>query len=180
MRRIRELWTFARVFAGWREHRTDLMRWLWRRPVLAAGIMAAEAAETFSKTVDGRLKLLAQLRVAQLVGCEFCLDIGAALAEHSELSEHQLLGLAQFDTSDAFGERERLVLRYATALSVSPVHVAPELRDALLEAFGRSGVTELTAAIAHEHERTRLYLGLGVRPGRFASDDACRIPAARA
>ena len=132
MRRIRELWTQVRVIAGWREHRTDLLAWLWRRPMIAIGIGAAEAAESFSKAVDGRLKLMAQLRVAQLVGCEFCLDVGAALAEHSELSERQLLELADFESSDAFRDDERLVLRYATTLSVPPVQVSSDLRDALV------------------------------------------------
>jgi AhpD family alkylhydroperoxidase len=177
MRRLREVRTQIRAIAGWREHRTDLMRWLWRRPVLALGIAAAEAAETLSKKVDARFKLLAQLRVAALVGCEFCLDIGTALAAHSDLTERQLLELNAFEESDAFSADEKLVLRYATALSRLPSVVEPGLRDRLVERFGKSGLTELTAAIAHEHERTRLYVGLGVRPGRFAPDGACRIPA---
>ena len=167
-----------RVITGWREHRTDMLRWFWRRPLLAIGLEAFEAAESLSKKVDGRLKLLAECRVASLVGCEFCLDLGAALAAASGLTERKLLELHDFETSDAFDDDERLVLRYAATLSTTPAVVAPELRAMLVDCFGTAGLTELTAAIAHEHERTLLNVGLGVRPGRSAPDDACRIAAA--
>lgn len=113
-----------------------------------------------------------------MVGCEFCLDIGAALAQQSSLSERQLLELNQFETSDAFDDDERLVLRFATALSEVPVLEPWEMRDALITRHGKTAVLELAAAIAHEHERTRLYLALGIRPGRFAPDGACPIPVA--
>jgi AhpD family alkylhydroperoxidase len=175
---LHDLAVKARVVAGWREHRLDLPRWLVRRPLLAFGIVSSEIAEAFSGRLDERLKLLAQCRVASIVGCDFCLDIQAALAQGSGLTDRQLLELAAFETSDAFTEDERLVLRFATVLSELPVGDTAALRESLVSRFGKAAVVELAAAIAHEHARTRLNLGLGVRPGRFAPDGACRIPLA--
>jgi 4-carboxymuconolactone decarboxylase len=86
--------------------------------------------------------------------------------------------LHNFETSDAFNEDERLVLRLATALTLLPVQVDPELREQLIERFGKTALVELAAAIAHEHERTRLYLALGIRPAKFAADGTCRVPLA--
>lgn len=169
----------VRVMSRWRENRLDLPRWLARRPLLAIGIGAGEIAESLSNRMEHRLKLLAQCRVASIVGCEFCLDIGAALAQHSEITERHLLELDDFETSDAFNDDERLVLRFATALSERPVPDLTDLRDDLAVRFGKAALVELAAAIAHEHERTRFYLALGIRPGRFAPDGACRIPPAR-
>ena len=165
-----------RVMMHAREHRLDLPRWLIRRPVLALGIGATEAAEALSGKVDYHLKLLAQSQVAAMVGCEFCLDIGSALAHEAGITQRKLIELHQFETSDAFDETERLVLRFASNLTAVPIEVPSELRDRLVELFGKAGLVELAAAIAHEHERTRLYLALGIRPARFAAAGACRIP----
>jgi AhpD family alkylhydroperoxidase len=149
-----------------------------RRPLIAAGIGVTEIAAMLSGRMDPKLKLLAECRVAAMVGCEFCLDIGAALAQHTDLTERQLLELNSFETSDAFNDDERLVLRFATVLSEVPIGDTADLREQLVARFGKAAVTELAACIAHEHERTRLYLALGIRPGRFAPDGACRIPRA--
>jgi AhpD family alkylhydroperoxidase len=169
-----------RVLLRARERRLDLPRWLVRRPILAAGIAAAEAAETLSGRADYGLKLLAQSRVAAMVGCEFCLDIGAALAEQAGVSEQKLLDLHRFETSVAFDETERLVLRLATALTELPAHVPAGLREELIDLLGKAAYLELASAIAHEHERTRLYLALGIRPAKFAAEGTCRISAAHA
>jgi AhpD family alkylhydroperoxidase len=164
-----------RVLVSARENRMDLPGWLVRRPALLAGIAAAEAGGMLSNRLDRKLKMLAEFRVAALVGCEFCLDIGAALAEHSDLDERQLTELHDFETSDAFDDDERLVLRLATVLSEVPARVPDELRRQLLSRFAKAQLVELAATIAHEHERTRLYIALGIRPARFASADACRV-----
>jgi AhpD family alkylhydroperoxidase len=174
------MWGQVRVGLRARENRLDLPRWLARRPVLAIGIGAAEAAEMLSNKIDYRLKLLAQQRVAAMVGCEFCLDIGAALAQPAGLTERELLELNDFEISAVFDELDKLVLRFATALTEVPVRVPEGLRAELVERLGKAGLLELAAAIAHEHERTRLYLGLGIRPARFAPEGACRVPAVSA
>ncbi len=172
-----DLLSRARTMMHAREHRLDLPRWLIRRPVLALGIGASEAAEAFSGKVDYRLKLLAQSQVAAMVGCEFCIDIGSALAHEAGIAERKLCELHEFETSDAFDETERLVLRFASVLTATPIDVPAELRDRLVELLGKAALVELAAAIAHEHERTRLYLALGIRPAKFAADGVCRIPA---
>jgi AhpD family alkylhydroperoxidase len=178
MRWLRRMRGQVRVVARAREHRLDLPKWLLRRPVLAIGIGASEMAETFSNRVDYRLKLLAQQRVAAMVGCDFCLDIGAALAPEAGMTERQVLELNDFEGSDAFDDTEKLVLRFATALTELPVRVPDALRDELVQRLGKAGTLELAAAIAHEHERTILYLALGIRPAKFAPEGACQVPPA--
>lgn len=56
------------------------MRVLARRPLLLAGNGAMELAFERSHAADEHVKELATLKVASLVGCEFCLDIGSMLA----------------------------------------------------------------------------------------------------
>lgn len=178
MRALSNLYRQARAFSGASEHRKwlDLPRWLVRRPLIGVGIGASEMAETFSNRVDYRLKLLAQSKVASMVGCDFCLDISSSLAHHAKVPTAQLLDLPRFEDSNAFDEADRLVLRFAALLSKTPAQPVPaQLRQDLIDRFGKAGFVELAAAIAHEHQRTRLYLGLGIRPATFAPSGACLI-----
>jgi AhpD family alkylhydroperoxidase len=176
MTTLRNLVRIFRVLARAREHRFDLVRTLALRPALLFGHGAAEVGALLSNSVSPQLKSLAEFRVAAIVGCEYCMDIGAALAEYDGLDPRQVTELNEFETSDAFSEEERLVLRFATALSERSASVPDELRSALAQRFTRPQIVELALAIAHEHERSRFYVGIDLPPSRFASDTACRIP----
>lgn len=61
----------ARVLPRARRNRTDLVRSMFRRPQILAGIGAYEAGLLASNRADNRLKLLAQLRTSSLIGCPF-------------------------------------------------------------------------------------------------------------
>ena len=60
-----------RVLTSARRNRTDAVRWLVRRPLLLGAIGSYETALLLSSKAHTRLKLLAQLKAASLVGCPF-------------------------------------------------------------------------------------------------------------
>jgi alkylhydroperoxidase family enzyme len=93
------------------------------------------------------------------------------------LTEQELEDLASYESSGAFDERDRLVLRFATAMTATPAEVPDDLRAALVERFGPAGVAELAAAIAWENHRARLNRALGVRPAGFSDGAVCALPA---
>ena len=175
---MRNVVRVTRIMSRAREHRFDLIRALARRPALLLATGTTEFAGIVSNAVSPELKMLAEFRVASMVGCEFCLDIGAAIAEYENLDPRQVAELSEFETSDAFSDEERLVLRYATALSAQSPALPPELRSALASRFSKAQIVELAAVIAHEHQRSRFYIGIDLPPSRVASDDACRLPIA--
>lgn len=49
----------------------DAVRLLIRRPAIMAGVGAYEAGLMASDAVDGRLKVLAQIKTGSLIGCPF-------------------------------------------------------------------------------------------------------------
>lgn len=65
------LGAMVQVLPTARRNRTDLVRWMWRRPQILAGIGGYEAGLLASNRADNRLKLLAQLRTSSLIGCPF-------------------------------------------------------------------------------------------------------------
>lgn len=139
------------------------------------GTSAFEVALDGADRVDERLTELAVLRAATLVGCEFCVDVGAAEAAELGVPEAQVRALPNFEESDAFSERERLVLRYATAVTETPTDVPDRLFDALSEEFDEAALVELTAAVAFENYRGRFNHALGIGAQGFA--ERCPLPA---
>jgi hypothetical protein len=71
MRTLRKLVAQLRVLASARRNRTDLLRYLIRRPALLAAVSGYETALLVSSRADTRLKGLAQVKVSELIGCPF-------------------------------------------------------------------------------------------------------------
>lgn len=173
---FRQIRPMAKVLPRGRRDRYDLLRWLRHRPQILTGTAAYEMALLASARMDPRLKQLADLKAAALVTCEFCLDVGSALAAAHGITENQLRDLPKFADSDAFSPDEKLVLEFADAMSRTPAVIAGELRDRLLNRFSPAQVTELAAAVAWENNRGRLNQALGVRPAGFSGGATCAIP----
>ncbi|MBY8863351.1 carboxymuconolactone decarboxylase family protein [Nocardia sp. CA2R105] len=177
MRAITRTRHYARALADARRHRTDLLGWLIRRPWLLIGTGTYETALLLSNRLDPRLKELAELKTAGLIGCEFCLDIGSALAHSSGLTERQITDLSTYSTSDAYTDQEKLVLALAEAMTRTPATLDLEdLRTRLLTSLSKTQYAELTAAIAWENQRARLNQALGVRPTGMADGMTCALP----
>jgi alkylhydroperoxidase family enzyme len=95
------------------------------------------------------------------------------------ISEQQLLDLAHFETSPAFSELERLVLRYAVAMTETPVEVSDELFAELRKHFSSQQLVELTSAIAWENYRTRFDHAFGIEAEGFSAGAVCPLPVGR-
>jgi alkylhydroperoxidase family enzyme len=95
------------------------------------------------------------------------------------ISEQQLLDLAHFETSPAFSELERLVLRYAVAMTETPLEVPDELFAELRRHFSPQQLVELTSAIAWENYRTRFDHAFGIEAEGFSAGAVCPLPVGR-
>ncbi|MGW4243111.1 carboxymuconolactone decarboxylase family protein [Nocardia sp. NPDC004722] len=180
MRAFTRIWNYLRVFGRARRNQADLVGWLVRRPLLLLSTAFYESMLLFSNRVDPRLKELAELKTAALVNCEFCLDIGSALAHHGGLTEAQIRDLPKYRESDAYSELEKLVLAYAEAVTVTPTSLdLEELRAELLTHLSKAQLAELAAAIAWENQRSRVNQALGVRPTGMADGMTCALPEPR-
>lgn len=179
MRVVQRIRGYAEVIGHARRNRGDLVGWLGRRPQIAAATMTYETALLFSNKLDPRLKELAELKTAGLVACQFCLDIGSALAHTSGLTRAQITELPRYRTSDAYTDLEKLVIAFAEAMTATPAVDLEELRDTLLTHLSKAQLTELAATIAWENQRARLNQGLGVQPTGMADGMACAMPEPR-
>lgn len=164
-------------------------RRMYGRPLEPLGVIAHHPGLLFgygmigllaerARTVDPRLKSLAMLRTAQLVGCEWCLDFGSWHAVGAGLSEEQLRGLSRWRESEAFGADERLVLEYAEAMTRTPVEVGEDLFAALRERFDARQLVELTMAVGLENLHSRMNWAFGIEGQGFTEGMYCVRPEA--
>jgi AhpD family alkylhydroperoxidase len=140
------------------------------------GVDAFEAALDRADRVDEGLKEPAVVKTATLVGCAFCVDIGSALAADHGVEARKLRDIGDFESSDAFSDRERLVLRYAVATTTTPADVPEDLFEAMTAEFDDAELVELTAAVAFENYRARFNHALGIEAQGFAEGAACPRP----
>lgn len=147
-----------------------------RSGALFASMTALELGMERAKRVDPRLRGLAELRVASLVGCRFCLDIGSALVAHEGVPEAQLRDLHRYESSSAFAGLERRVLQLADQMTATPVQIDDALIADLRDALGEPALVELCGAIAHENLRARLNHALGYGAEGFSQDGVCALP----
>jgi alkylhydroperoxidase family enzyme len=92
------------------------------------------------------------------------------------ITEQQLLDLPHFETSPAFSELEKLVLRYAVAMTQTPVEVSDELFAELRKHFRPQQLVELTSAIAWENYRARFDHAFGLEAEGFSEGAVCPVP----
>lgn len=127
-----------------------------------------------SSPIDAALRSLVQVRVSQINGCEFCVDINSASGLKRGADERKLADLARFSESSAFTGREKAALRYAEAVTDSSRRTDAALVAALRGHFDDDAIVELTALIAYQNMSSKFNAALGVPAQGF-----CAVPEAR-
>lgn len=86
------------------------------------------------------------------------------------------MALPNFEDSSEFSAVEKLVLRYAVAMTVTPVEVSDDLFAALRQHFSDRQLVELTSGIAWENYRARFNHAFGIEPEGFYRGALCLLP----
>jgi 4-carboxymuconolactone decarboxylase len=146
------------------------------RPLLVGYGALALAGDRFARSIKPRLKELAMLRTAQLIGCEWCLDFGSKLAHDIGVPEADLRDLSLWRESARFDELDRLVLEYAEAMTRTPVEVPEELFTRLREHFDERQIVELTMSIGLENLYSRTNWAFGIEGEGFSEGMYCVRP----
>lgn len=93
------------------------------------------------------------------------------------MTEEKLMALADFESSGALSELEKLVLRYAVAMTATPVEVSDGLFTELRRHFNERQLVELTSGIAWENYRARFDHAFGIEAEGFSKGAFCPLPA---
>ena len=145
------------------------------RPKMMVGMGRFNQAVRKGKTVEERIKNLVELKGAQMIGCEYCVDLGSQICRNSGLSDSELLALPRYASSDLFTDREKAALDYAVAVMRTPVEVTDELFARMKEHFSDEQMVELTALLTVVN-LDRFNAAFGVGSAGFSEGMVCVPP----
>ena len=149
---------------------------LWaHQPKMLSAMGKFQQAVRRANTVDARLKNLVELKGAQMIGCEYCVDLGSQICRTSGLSDDELLALPRYRHSDLFSEREKLALDYTVGVMRTPVDVGDELFARLREHFSDEQLVEITALLTAVN-LDRFNAAFGIGSAGFSEGMVCVPP----
>jgi alkylhydroperoxidase family enzyme len=145
------------------------------QPKMMMGMGKFNQAIRKGKTVDERIRNLVELKGAQMIGCEFCVDLGSQICRNSGLSDDELLALARYQSSDQFTDREKTALDYTVAVMRTPVEVTDELFARLQDYFSDKQIVEITALLTLVNV-DRFNAAFGIGSAGFSDGMVCALP----
>jgi AhpD family alkylhydroperoxidase len=111
---------------------------------------------------------LIKLRVSQINGCAFCIDMHWKDARALGESEQRLYMLDAWREAPFYSERERAALEWAEAVTlVSETHVPDDVFARAREQFGEDELANLTLAVVAINGWNRLAISFRSVPGLY-------------
>ncbi|MCM5704241.1 carboxymuconolactone decarboxylase family protein [Larsenimonas salina] len=104
---------------------------------------------------------LVYLRISQINGCAFCLEMHADALRAKNVPDAKLDSLAGWRVSARFSERERAALGWAEALvNITGSHAADKDFEPLKTHFSDAEISDLTFAVSLMSAYNRLAIGM--------------------
>jgi len=146
---------------------------LWARsPRLFLGVATLYGMlDRRSSPIEPALRSLVTVRVSQLNGCAFCVDLNSATLLRRGASPEKVTALGDWRASSLFDERECAALDYAEAMTLSGAGVDEACFGALRGHFADDAIVELTGLIAFQNLSSKFNAALGVSAQGF-----CELP----
>jgi AhpD family alkylhydroperoxidase len=115
--------------------------------------------------IDHALAEIVKVRVSQINGCAYCVDLHSGLARKAGVPERILYAVAVWKEAPFFSGHERAALGLAEALTLLPSGPVPEdaYRQAT-ECFPGTALAQLVVVITAINAWNRVMLAGGVQP----------------
>lgn len=151
---------------------------LWARMPAAFLAMSAmyRALDRKSSPFEPALRSLVQVRISQINGCDFCVDLNSSLGLGRGIAQDKLRALPQFEDSPLFSEREKATLAFAESATRSDRRVGEELILRLRKHLDDQAIVELAALIAYQNMSSKFNAALGVPAHGFCAIDRHASP----
>lgn len=147
---------------------------------LGSGLLEQYIEDGAAHNMSDRLRTLVRMRVSYQVPSPFALDINSWFYKDFNITADEieaLRGLRKIEDVASFSPKEQLALRYAAAITATPVHLEQSLLDALRATFSAREIVAIAALSAKVNYWTRLLEALRVKPAGFTDDPALHLQA---
>ena len=118
--------------------------------------------------LERTLILLVQLRVSQINGCAYCLDMHWKDLRAAGENEQRLYSLDAWRECPYYSDRERAALAWADAVTrVADGHVPDTVYDQARAQFSERELADLTLCVATINAWNRLSIAARLKPGTY-------------
>lgn len=130
-----------------------------------AAIARMAQAKNSMPSIDEKLRALVELRVSQINGCAYCVDLHTTEARRAGETSQRLDCLTVWREVTFFDEAEKAALAWAEAVTLIAEDGAPKaLYDSLVLHFSEQQIVDLTLIIAQMNAWNRLAISFGHLP----------------
>ena len=120
-------------------------------------------------SIDNALRAIIELRVSQINGCAYCVDLHTAEARKAGETQQRLDCLTVWREVPFLNADEKAALAWAEATTLIAGHGAPKpIYDALSAHFSDQQIVDLTLIIAQMNAWNRLAISFGHLPEQRA------------
>jgi AhpD family alkylhydroperoxidase len=121
-----------------------------------------------NSSIDKQFLELLRLRVSQINGCAYCVDMHSKGLKHLGETELRLNSLCVWQETPYFSEKERVVLHLAEKLTrITEEPLADQYYDLLPNFFSKEEICNLTLAISQINTWNRLMKVFRFTPGNY-------------
>ncbi len=124
------------------------------------------------KNLDRKLIELVKIRVSQINGCAYCIDIHAKDAIDIGESIHQIYSLSAWREAPFYTDTERAALAWAEATTlISNNEISDELYEETTQHFDEEQLVDLTLAITTINAWNRIGISFRSQAGAYKPGD---------
>lgn len=107
------------------------------------------------------------VRVSQLNGCDFCIDLNTSILLQRGVSIDKTQQIQDWSNSPLFNDSERLILGYTEAVTLSKGPINKDLQEQMTKHYSPKELVEITAIIVFQNMSTKFNNAYGIEPQGF-------------
>jgi AhpD family alkylhydroperoxidase len=157
--------------SGWKNRRRQIMQPRINITTVSPGALTAMlglSSYLYQCGLDAKLLNLVNLRVSQINGCAYCIDMHWKDLRAAGETEQRLYALDVWRESPSYTERERAALAWAEAVTlVTDGHVTDEVFEEASRYFNDEQLANLTLSLVAINGWNRLNISFRTTPGTY-------------
>jgi len=145
---------------------------------ISSGLLELYVEEDAADCLDSRLIKLLRIRISYMIPSPFAVDINSQNYENFNISEEEikfLQGLVEIENIKSFSKKEKTALKYAEALSETPIVLKQTLLNDLRNQFSEKEIVTLASLSAKVNYWARLIEALRIKPAGYTDDPMLRL-----
>jgi AhpD family alkylhydroperoxidase len=165
-------WYIRFIFFFQRKHYGQILnsskQWAKSPKVFLGLSLLFRALDRKRSPIPAALRSLIIVRVSQLNGCSFCIDLNTSILIERGISMDKLLVLSNWKRSDLFDAREKATLEYTESLTISKT-VSKSLNEKMRQFYSSEEMVEIAGLIAFQNMSTLFNNAFDIEAQGFCS-----------